>query len=133
MLNALTNVRFLEAKRTVTNRCLPDGTARSINANELHDAMEHRPELRRLLSRYALAFHQQVAHTAFCNAKSSIRGRVARWVLMVHDRIAKDDISLTHETIAETIGVRRASVSVALEDLQKAGLINTGHGHIACA
>jgi len=109
---------------------LSDGTARLITADALRGAIEHRPELRRLLLRYALAFHQQVAHTALSNAKSSIPQRVARWVLMTHDRVAKDNIPLTHKVIADTLGVRRAGVSVALQALQKAGLISIGHGQI---
>ena len=79
--------------------------------------------------RYALAFNHQVAHTALSDAKSSVQQRVARWVLMTHDRVAKDDIPLIHELIASMIGIRRAAVSVVLAQLQNAGLIIIGRFH----
>jgi CRP-like cAMP-binding protein len=109
---------------------LSEGTALCLTANALHNAMERRPELRRVLLRYALAFNNQVAHTAVSHAKSSVQQRVARWVLMTHDRVAKDDIPLTHELIASMLGIRRAGVSVVLAQFQNAGLIDTERGHV---
>jgi hypothetical protein len=49
---------------------------------------------------------------------------------MTHDRVAKNDIALTHDVIADVLGIRRAGVSVALEDLQEVGLIAIGRGHL---
>ncbi len=109
---------------------LSEGAALCLTANALRNAMERSPKLRRLFLRYVLAFNHQVAHTALSNAKSSVQQRVARWVLMTHDRVAKDDIPLTHELIASMIGIRRAGVSVVLAQLQNAGLIDIGRGHL---
>jgi CRP-like cAMP-binding protein len=109
---------------------LSEGTALCLTTSALHHAMERRPELRRLFLRYVLAFNLQVAHTALSNAKGSVQQRVARWVLMTHDRVAKHDIPLSHELIASMIGIRRAGVSVVLAQFQKSGLIDVGRGHV---
>lgn len=107
---------------------LNDGTALSASADELREAMEHCPRLSGLLLRYVLAFYNQVAHTALANAMSSVEQRVARWVLMTHDRVAKHEIPLTHELIASMLGIRRAGVSTALKQLENAKLIEIGRG-----
>jgi CRP-like cAMP-binding protein len=107
---------------------LTKGSALSLSTGELRKAMEHSPFLRGILLRYVLAFHSQVAHTALSNAMSTIPQRVARWVLMTYDRVASKEIALTHELIAGMLGVRRAGVSVALEQFQKAKLIDVERG-----
>jgi CRP-like cAMP-binding protein len=109
---------------------LNDGSANAISADDLRLAMERSAQLRVLLLRYVLAFENQVAHTALSNALSTVEERVARWVLMTHDRVARDDIPLTHEVIARILGVRRAGVSSALEKLRAAELIAIERGNV---
>ena len=72
----------------------------------------------------------QVAHTAMINARSKIEERLARWLLVAHDRLDGDDLPLTHEFLATMLGVRRPGVTVALHALQKIGLVEPGHGSI---
>lgn len=109
---------------------LTGGTALCLSTDELRKAMEHSPFLRDILLRYVLAFHNQVAHTALSNAMCTIPQRVARWVLMMYDRVASKKVPLTHELIASMLGVRRAGVSVALEQFQKANLIDIEWGAV---
>jgi CRP-like cAMP-binding protein len=60
-----------------------------------------------------------------------VEERCARWILTTHDRIAVDELALTHELLAATLGVRRAGVTLAVRGLQEAGLVRSGRGTIA--
>jgi CRP-like cAMP-binding protein len=65
-----------------------------------------------------------MAETALANAKGSITHRLARWLLMAHDRTAGDELRLTHEFLSAMLDVRRAGVTIALHDLDSRGLIS---------
>ena len=86
--------------------------------------------LHRLLLRYALAFSVQVAQTAACNGRHHIEQRLARWMLMAHDRSEGDGFPMTHEFLSMMLGVRRAGVTVAAGALQRAGLIRYERGRM---
>ena len=92
---------------------------------------EERPEVRRILLRYAQAFMIQVAQTASCNRMHEIYGRCARWMCMAHDRMGgAPQFLLTQHVLAQMLGVRRAGVTAAAGMLQKAGLIRYTRGKI---
>jgi CRP-like cAMP-binding protein len=80
------------------------------------------------MQRFAQVFMVQIAQTAFANGKAQIDVRLARWLLMVHDRNDYDDLRLTHEFIAVMLGVRRSSVTEALQGLEGRGLIRADRG-----
>ncbi len=107
------------------------GTANCMSAV---DFMEHivRPhgESYTLLLRYIDVFMAMVAQTAACNSLHTIDQRLARWILMTHDRVRRADMPLTQEFIAYMLGVRRASVSIAAASLQSLSLIQYSRGHI---
>lgn len=84
----------------------------------LQQALEAVPSLRRLLNRYVQTFIVQAAFTSLANANHSIEPRLARWILMCHDRIDGDHIGLTHEFLALMLSVRRASITNALHELE---------------
>jgi CRP-like cAMP-binding protein len=107
------------------------GTALRLDAAAFRDALEDSPALRALLLRYALAFSTQVSWTAACNGRHHIEQRLARWMLMGHDRSESDDFPMTHEFLSMMLGVRRAGVTVAAGALQRAGLIRYDRGRMA--
>jgi CRP-like cAMP-binding protein len=106
------------------------GTALRMDAQAFREALERIPAFRTLLLRYALVQHGQVARTAACNGRHQIDQRLARWLLMAHDRAEGDEFPMTHELLSMMLGVRRAGVTVAAGQLQKAGFIRYQQGRI---
>jgi CRP-like cAMP-binding protein len=106
------------------------GRALSLGANTLRAALDDDPILRNLLLRYALAHHGQVARTAACNGRHHTEERLARWLLMAHDRAEGNTFPMTHEFLSMMLGVRRAGITTAAKTLQKAGLIGYERGRI---
>jgi len=107
------------------------GTGKSITATELRKALQTRSSLRDSLLKFVQAFGVQTTHTAICNAQSRLDVRLARWLLMAHDRIGDDTLPLTHEFLSLMLGVRRPGVTETLHVLRERGLISYGRGHIA--
>ena len=87
-------------------------------------------QLRLLLQRGFQGLFAQMAQTAACNCVHKLEERLARWLLMRHDRVQADDLPITHESLAMMLGTRRASVTVAAGMFQKAGLIEYSHGRV---
>jgi CRP-like cAMP-binding protein len=106
------------------------GHAWRIRPDELRAAFEQSAPLRALLMRYMQAFHAQVAQTAACNAQHTVDMRLARWMLMMHDRAGQDEFPMTHEFLALMLGARRPSISVAAAVLQKSGAIRYARGQM---
>jgi CRP-like cAMP-binding protein len=84
--------------------------------------------LRRLLLRYAGTFLFQISQTVACNGLHSVQQRCCRWLLMTHDRVRGDEFPITHEFLAQMLGVRRPSVTEVLRPLQQDGLIDYRRG-----
>jgi CRP-like cAMP-binding protein len=101
-----------------------------LGADSLRKLMLTSLTLRSKVLRYVHVFLLQTIHTALANAKARIDQRLARWLLMAHDRIPGDSLRLTHEFLALMLGVRRAGVTIALQQLESAGLIATARGAI---
>ena len=100
-----------------------------IEAEAFRRVIKKCPTLNGLLLRYTLALMNQIAQNAACNRAHPIEERCARWLLMTHDRVNGDkSFPLTQEFLAQMLGVRRASVSVAEAMLQRAGLIRYTRG-----
>jgi CRP-like cAMP-binding protein len=106
------------------------GEALRIEADGLREAIDKSRSLHNLLLRYSQAFSIQVAHTALVNGRYSVHERLARWLLMSHDRVDGDEIPLTHDFLALMLGVRRAGVTVALHILEGANVIRNKRGRI---
>jgi CRP-like cAMP-binding protein len=106
------------------------GIGQCIPADDLRKAMLESVALRDLLTKYAIAFGIQTTHTAVSNAQSRLDQRLARWLLMAHDRIGTDAMPLTHEFLSLMLAVRRAGVTQALSLLKKEGLVLHTRGHI---
>jgi CRP-like cAMP-binding protein len=95
--------------------CLP--------AEHLRAAITRSTALHLVLLGYVHEFLTQTTHTALANGRSKIEERLARWLLMAHDRIDGDEIKLTHEFLSIMLGVRRSGVTTALHELERRGLI----------
>jgi CRP-like cAMP-binding protein len=106
------------------------GRGQSIKADDLRRAIEKSPTLLRSLLRYAHAFLEQTTRTAVANGRSKIEERLARWLLMADDRLDGPDLPLTHEFLAMMLGVRRPGVTMAMQELEKEGVIAHRRGHI---
>lgn len=105
-----------------------DGAAIRMPAEALRDEFDRNPELRAVLLRYTQAMFAQVTQNAACNGLHKLEQRYARWLLEVRDRIASDDLRLTHQFIAEMLGVRRSGITVLAGKLEAQGLIEHGRG-----
>ena len=106
------------------------GKGRCIAAAELRQATRTSPSLRDSLLKFVQAFSVQTAHTAICNVQSRLDIRLARWLLMAHDRIGEETLPITHEFLSLMLGVRRAGVTEALHTLREQGLIAYGRGQV---
>lgn len=106
------------------------GLAHRIGAAPLSDAFEESAPLRRLLLRYLQVELVQARQTAFANASFTIEARLARWLLMCHDRIDGDEVLVKHEFLAMMLGVQRSGVTLALQNLEGAGRIRSRRGCI---
>src|ERR671913_619158 len=106
------------------------GTASRISYNHLDEIRNARPKLRQLLNNYGEALLAQTFQILSCNAVHVVEARCCRWILSMHDRADQDTLPLTHEFLAEMLGVQRSSVSVVTRTLQTAGLIRQSRGGI---
>ncbi len=88
------------------------------------------PTLVNLLARFIQAFATQISYTALCNVGYQVDERLARWLLMCHDRVDGNEIALTHDFISLMLGVRRPSVTTALHVLEGKKLIWSERGRI---
>jgi CRP-like cAMP-binding protein len=122
---------LLGAERAVTEAMVQmEGSAWHIRPGELRSAFERSASLRALLLRYVQAAHSQIVQTAACNAQHAVDVRLARWLLMMHDRAGQDEFPMTHEFLALMLGAHRPSISVAAAVLQKAGVVRYVRGQI---
>jgi CRP-like cAMP-binding protein len=86
--------------------------------------------LQGLVIRYLQFTLVQIAQSAACNRLHNLEERLARWLLMVHDRVGVNEFNLTHDFLAQMLGTGRASVTLAAGLLHRAGLIEHRRGHI---
>ena len=106
------------------------GEAFRIGGSELQAAMDRSGKLRELILRFVHTFIVQVSQTAYANAGYSIEERLARWLLMSHDRLERDDMPITHEFMSIMLGTRRPGVTLAVQMLEGVGVIKATRGRI---
>jgi len=107
-----------------------EGHAQRITAVALHEQLDRSDALKALVDRYLHACMGQLALASACTRFHKIGPRLARWLLMSHDRCGSDTFHLTHEFIAYMLGVRRVGITQAAEALQQQGLIAYRRGEI---
>lgn len=106
------------------------GRGHQVKTSDLERVFDERPAVRALLSRYLYTAQVQVAHSALANARYDLRERLARWLLMCHDRLDGDELFLTHEFLSLMLGVRRAGVTGEIHILEGLLVIKATRGNI---
>jgi CRP-like cAMP-binding protein len=113
-----------------TDRCITatfvqvKGYGQRIRTDDLQRAFRASASLRLTMLPVVQAFYVQTSRTALANGRATIEQRLARWLLMAHDRLDGDSLDLTHEFLAVMLGVQRPGVTVALNDLVVQELIS---------
>lgn len=107
------------------------GTAWAIPAVDFESLLEASPAIRAVMLRYVQFFLLQSGETCLYNAVRPVEERLARWLLMGHDRLPGDDVPLTHDYLAIMLGSSRTTVTFALGNLAQRGAIRTARGTIA--
>lgn len=106
------------------------GNGRRLSADSLRNAIKRSTALHGVILEFAHDFMVLTAQSAVANARNKLEVRLARWLLMAHDRIDGDRLALTHEFLSYMLGVRRPGVTVAMQALERQNLISTGRGKI---
>jgi len=109
------------------------GSGHRIPQEAFREAIAASESLRSLMLKWANGFMIQTAHTALANGRAKLEQRLARWLLMAHDRLTTDAVPLTHEFLAVMLGVRRAGVTVAIHSFERRGLVTTRRGQLTLA
>ena len=101
------------------------GSGQRISTEQMRKAVAASEPLHDVLRSYVCSFAKQTAQTALTNGGSRIEERLARWLLMAHDRVDGNELRLTHDFLAVMLGVRgsEATVGLALKQLERQGLI----------
>ena len=115
------------ASRAISQR---DGVAACCAAEVFGEALDASEGMRQALSRFTEGLMAQVQQAAACNAQHRLDERLARWLLMLHDRAEDDRFELTQADIAGMLGVRRATVSEVGTVLETKNLIQRGRGWV---
>jgi len=106
------------------------GETLQMDADHFRAEVDGDGKLRQVMLAYSQALFAQISQSVACNGSHSIQYRCARWLLEAHDRAGEDRFLLTQEFLADMLGVRRPSVTVAARTLQQAGLIEYERGRI---
>ncbi len=110
--------------------CQVPGRAIKMPTNHFHHLRTMDKQFNAVLNRYLQAYVNFLGQLTGCNRLHSVYERCARWLLLTHDRVGRDEILLTHEYLAMMLGSRRSGVTIALAALQRAGYIQYAHGCI---
>lgn len=106
------------------------GEASVMNVDKLRSIADEHKTFRSLLIRHEQVLFAQSQQSAACNASHTVEARMCRWLLRMRDLSGSDEMTLTQEFLAQMLGVRRTSVSVVANTLQKAGFIRYRRGNI---
>jgi CRP-like cAMP-binding protein len=125
-------VPLIAGFRTAATRAVAqiEGTAFRVSGETLTLALRQCLTLERRLQQFAQVAAMQTTQIAACNRLHEVEERLARWLLMSSDRIGSSSVPLTQELLAQMLGTRRSSVTVAAGILQKAGLIAHTRGDV---
>jgi CRP-like cAMP-binding protein len=106
------------------------GEAKVMRVARLQELFRQGGHLQTQLLRYTHALMTQISQSVVCNVRHPVEGRMARWLLMYHDRLKVDEFEMTQEFMAHMLGVRRSSVTEVALKLQEQGFIRYHRGSI---
>ncbi len=106
------------------------GNAFRMPSRALNDEFSLGGVFQKVLLRYTQSLMTQISQTAVCNRLHSVEKQLCRWLLINHDLLQTNKLIMTHDLIANMLGVRREGVSIAAGHLQKKGLIEYVRGTI---
>jgi CRP-like cAMP-binding protein len=106
------------------------GSALRMTAMQLKRELRNNSALCRVLKRYLYVLLAQLSQSTACGRFHEIRARLARWLLMTHDRAHADHFRLTHQYLADMLGVQRSAITIAVGSLQRKKLISYKRGAI---
>ena len=118
--------------RTSSTRAVAqiEGSAFRVDGETLITILRQAPKLERQLQQFSQIMGMQATQIAACNRLHEVNERLGRWLLMSADRTGSESVPLTQELLAQMLGTRRSSVTVAAGMLQKAGLIAHTRGDV---
>jgi CRP-like cAMP-binding protein len=128
----LIGIALFMGGETTTNRAIVQsaGSAYRLVGQRLKDEFHRNSGMQMLLLRYTQALLTQMAQTAVCNRHHSVDQQLCRWLLLSLDRLPSNALTMTHELIANMLGVRREGVTEAASSLQTLGAIKYSRGKI---
>ena len=107
-----------------------EGRFSQVKASRVRDLFRTNEDFRELLLEYTSIFLDQVTQNAVCNRLHPIEQRLAKWLLIVRERVGNDDLQLTHDFLAHMLGVHRPGVSIAVNALAQDSVIESRRNHI---
>ena len=125
-LSALLGVRVAASRIFAQSLVVAD----RIEVDHLDGIMGRSASTQSILWGYVNAFHEEVSQSVACNRMHTLEERLARWLLMTHDRLESDTLPLKQKFLSYMLGVHRPAVSLAAAALQKAGIIRYSRGMI---
>ncbi len=106
------------------------GSALRIRRENLRRCVQEDHALKESLLKFMHIMTTQTAYTAFANAHGRLEERLARWLVMYHDRVDGDELPLVHEFLAMMLAVRRPGVTEAVHNLEGHGVIKARRGNV---
>ena len=130
----IVGVPFFQRPRIVGNMealCQMPSRGLRVPVDDFRKLVEESETLAELTEEFNQLVIGQIAQSAACNRLHQLDERLARWLLHAHDRAGSDELPLTHELLAEMLGVRRETISLALGSLERAGVLGHRRGHVS--
>jgi CRP-like cAMP-binding protein len=106
------------------------GSALRMSVRNFHTVLDGHGNLRPVLGRYIYVLMKQLSKTAACSHYHDVEMRLARWLLMIHDRVRADSFYLTHDFLADMLGVQRSAVTIAAGAIKNRQAIKYSRGLI---